>query len=80
MLLLCSQVVRRAGRSLSVSITFLTWAAAQMFYANLRVVAVPIAFGLAFVRIGQGDVARARRRDAAADHGVRPRPAGRSPL
>ena len=42
-ILLVSQAVRRAGRSLPITITFMTWAVAQMFYANLRVVAIPIA-------------------------------------
>ena len=34
------------------------WAISQMFYANLRIVAVPFAFGLAFLRLtdeGNGD-------------------------
>jgi len=49
--LLASQAIRRSGPSLPITITFMTWAVAQMFYANLRVVAIPIAFGFAFVRI-----------------------------
>jgi len=48
------QAVRRSGPSMSICITFLAWAVAQMFYANMRVVAIPIAFGLAFVRVERG--------------------------
>jgi hypothetical protein len=33
------------------AVAFIFWAVAQMFYANLRVVAVPFAFGLAFLTI-----------------------------
>lgn len=44
--------VTRAGRSRAFAVTFLTWAVAQMFYANIRVVAVAIAFGFAFIRVG----------------------------
>lgn len=50
-LVLCSHAVRAAGPSLPITITFLVWAVAQMFYANMRVVAIPLTFALAFVRI-----------------------------
>jgi len=50
-ILLASQAIRRSGQSLPITVTFMTWAVAQMFYANLRVVAIPIAFGFAFARI-----------------------------
>ncbi|MBU6217235.1 MAG: O-antigen ligase family protein, partial [Acidobacteria bacterium] len=39
----------RADRPFAVA--FIFWAVAQMFYANLRVVAVPFAFGLAFLTV-----------------------------
>ncbi len=33
------------------AVAFIFWAVAQMFYANLRVVAVPFAFGIAFLTV-----------------------------
>ncbi|MBX3284358.1 MAG: O-antigen ligase family protein [Acidimicrobiales bacterium] len=42
---------RRAGPSLGLTVCFVTWAIAQMFYANLRIAAVPFAFAFAFVRV-----------------------------
>jgi hypothetical protein len=45
------QAIRRAGASRAVSVTFLVWAVAQMFYANFRVSAVAVAFAFAFLRI-----------------------------
>jgi hypothetical protein len=41
---------RRAGPGREFAVAWIAWAIAQMFYANLRVVAVPFAFGLAFLR------------------------------
>ncbi len=43
--------VVRGGPSRFLSVSFVVWALAQMFYANVRVVAVAFAFGLAFVRV-----------------------------
>ena len=45
------QAVRRAGRSRPITVAFMTWAIAQMFYANFRVSAVAVAFAFAFLRI-----------------------------
>lgn len=42
----------RAGRNRPLAVTFLTFAIAQMFYANIRVVAVAFAFAFAFLRVG----------------------------
>jgi hypothetical protein len=52
------QAYRRAGPSRAVTITFLVWAVAQMFYANFRVSAVAVAFAFAFVQVDM--VPRAR--------------------
>jgi len=43
--------LRRAGPGRAFAVAWVAWAVAQMFYANLRVVAVPFAFGLAFLRM-----------------------------
>ena len=43
--------LRRAGPSLGMTVCFVTWAVAQMFYANLRIAAVPFAFAFAFVQV-----------------------------
>jgi O-antigen ligase len=48
------QAIRRADRwSRPLTIALLTWGVAQMFYANFRIVAVPVALGLAFVRVAE---------------------------
>lgn len=53
------QAFRRQGPDRVLAVTLLLWAMAQMAYANLRVVAVPLAFALAFVRVGDDpDAAR----------------------
>lgn len=44
----------RAGPGREFAVAWVTWTIAQMFYANLRVVAVPIAFGFAFLRFSDG--------------------------
>ncbi len=41
----------RGGRDRFLAVSFIVWAIAQMFYANIRVVAVAFAFGFAFVRV-----------------------------
>ncbi len=41
---------RRAGPGREFAVAWIAWTIAQMFYANLRIVAVPFAFGLAFLR------------------------------
>lgn len=43
--------VQRAGPSRPVTVAMLSWAIAQMFYANFRVVGIAFAFAFAFVRI-----------------------------
>ncbi|WP_426575006.1 O-antigen ligase family protein [Aquihabitans sp. McL0605] len=43
--------LKRAGPTLPITVAFLTWAIAQMFYANFRVVGIAFAFGFAFVHI-----------------------------
>lgn len=48
---LAYQAVKRSGESLAISVVFLTWAVAQMVYANLRIAAVPFAFAFAFIQI-----------------------------
>jgi O-antigen ligase len=45
---------RRPGIGRSLAVAWLAWTIAQMFYANLRIVAVPFAFGLAFLRVVPG--------------------------
>ena len=43
------QAWKRAGPSRPITVTFLTWAIAQMFYANFRVVGIAWAFAFAFL-------------------------------
>lgn len=47
--------ITRRSPDRALAVTFALWALAQMAYANLRVVAVPIAFGFAFIRVGPPD-------------------------
>lgn len=42
---------RRKGAGREFAVALLAWSIAQMFYANLRITAVPFAFGLAFLRV-----------------------------
>jgi hypothetical protein len=49
--LLSVRVIRAAAAERPFAVGFVAWAIAQMFYANLRVVAVPFAFGLAFLTV-----------------------------
>lgn len=49
--LLSWRAYRREGLGRAFAIAWLTWAIAQMFYANLRIAAVPFAFSLAFLRV-----------------------------
>jgi hypothetical protein len=61
------------------AVAFIFWAVAQMFYANLRVVAVPFAFGLAFLTvraIGSDEPPEADEAEPAEDEA----PPGRVPL
>jgi hypothetical protein len=51
MAMMVLHALRRAGPSLGLTVAFITWAVAQMFYANLRIAAVPFAFAFAFVRV-----------------------------
>jgi len=55
LLMLAFQAFRRAGPSLAVSVVMMTWAIAQMVYANLRIAAVPFAFAFAFLKIREPD-------------------------
>jgi O-Antigen ligase len=48
---LAFRALRRARTHQPFAVAFIFWTVAQMFYANLRVVAVPFAFGLAFLTI-----------------------------
>lgn len=52
LMVLAFRVLTRSGADRAVAITFMLWALAQMVYANLRIVAVPLAFAFAFMRIG----------------------------
>lgn len=54
LLTLAWHAVRRSGPGQQFAVAWMAWAIAQMFYANLRIVAVPIAFGLAFLRFSTG--------------------------
>jgi len=49
--LLAYRAYRRAGPGRAFTVAWLAWTIAQMFYANLRIVAVPFAFGLAFLTL-----------------------------
>jgi hypothetical protein len=51
MAMMVMQAIRRAGPSLGLTVSFVAWAVAQMFYANLRIAAVPFAFAFAFVQV-----------------------------
>lgn len=53
LVVLTTRAYRRTGAGRAFGVTLLAWAVAQMFYANLRITAVPIAFGLAFLRISE---------------------------
>jgi hypothetical protein len=48
---LASKAYLRKGAGRAFGFAFLAWAIAQMFYANLRITAVPFAFGMAFLRM-----------------------------
>ncbi|MGI8940243.1 MAG: O-antigen ligase family protein [Iamia sp.] len=45
----------RKGADRALAVTFLLWALSQMIYANFRIVAVPLAFAFAFMRVGPAD-------------------------
>jgi hypothetical protein len=48
------EAIRRSDRwSRPLTIALLTWGVAQMFYANFRIAAVPVALGLAFIRVAE---------------------------
>ncbi|HRW36553.1 MAG: O-antigen ligase family protein [Acidimicrobiales bacterium] len=47
----------RATNDRYLAVTFLVWSMAQMFYANIRIVAVAFAFAVAFIRVvGEDEV------------------------
>lgn len=50
LLMMTWHAFRRAGPGRQYAVAWIAWAIAQMFYANLRIVAVPVAFGIAFLR------------------------------
>ncbi|MCB1040838.1 MAG: O-antigen ligase family protein [Acidimicrobiales bacterium] len=77
MSVLALQALRRAGPSFGISLSMLLWAIAQMFYANLRVVAVPFAFAFAFLYIRDPDDPSDEADVAAAPSRGPPRPADR---
>lgn len=83
MALLAFHALRRAGPGRGFAIAFLAWTIAQMFYANLRITAVPFAFGMAFLRLTEEvepeeqhpsapDDRAARRGMPVAGHGIGP--------
>ena len=47
--------IARADQDRFLPVAFIIWALAQMFYANIRIVAVAFAFGLAFVQVIRED-------------------------
>lgn len=49
-ILLAYQAISRAGVYRTPAVALMSWSIAQMFYANLRIVAIPVAFALAFLR------------------------------
>lgn len=51
LVILAVRALRRSFEEQPFAVAFLAWAIAQMFYANLRVAAVPFAFGIAFLTI-----------------------------
>jgi hypothetical protein len=57
------QAIKRAGPSRPFTITMLTWAVAQMFYANFRVAGIAFAFAFAFLRIIPDDDPRSLETD-----------------
>jgi len=67
MAVLAFRAVRNAGTNRPYAVAFMAWAIAQMFYANLRVVAVPFAFGIAFLQIRAPDDEPGAGQDAGAD-------------
>lgn len=67
LLLLAWHAVRRAGPGQQYAVAWMAWAIAQMFYANLRIVAVPIAFGFAFLRFVDGKAPPAATLDPSPD-------------
>lgn len=71
--------VVRAGSSRFLALSFIVWSIAQMFYANIRIVAVAFAFAVAFIRVA--DDAPPEGEALADDDAAEPRPsaAGRPP-
>lgn len=51
LLSLAWSAVVRAGPSRFLTVGFIVWSIAQMFYANIRIVAVAFAFAVAFIRV-----------------------------
>ena len=60
LILLAFSAAKRAGPGRAFAIAWIAWAVAQMFYANLRIVAVPFAFGLAFLTLSKDPISAAR--------------------
>ena len=59
LLMLAFSAAKRAGPGRAFAIAWIAWAVAQMFYANLRIVAVPFAFGLAFLTLTKNPLSAA---------------------
>ena len=60
LIMLAFSAAKRAGPGRAFAIAWIAWAVAQMFYANLRIVAVPFAFGLAFLTLTKDPLSAAR--------------------
>ncbi len=52
---LALRALRSSSKDRPFAVVFVVWAVSQMFYANLRVVAIPFAFGLAFLTLQDPD-------------------------
>lgn len=59
LMMLAFRAAKRAGPGRAFAIAWIAWAVAQMFYANLRIVAVPFAFGLAFLTLTKNPLSAA---------------------
>ncbi len=78
LLVLAFRAIRDAGRNRAYAVAFVAWAVAQMFYANMRVVAVPFSFGIAFLAV-RGTGPPEDEDDAAVGAAASDRPAGQFP-
>ena len=60
LVMLAFSAAKRAGPGRAFAIAWIAWSVAQMFYANLRIVAVPFAFGLAFLTLTKDPLSAVR--------------------